>query len=147
MPHPLELPHQTGPVLVTLVYVALYYAFQLRGSLIRRSLARQYRERGETFDRYFGQDRTMLAADRVQLNMLEHMPPFLVLLWLHAVFVGPKSATIAGGIYVLARSAYPLLIGKQLGKDIKDVILLVTAPGYLVLIYLGAALLWRLLGA
>ena len=146
MPHPLELPHQTGPVLITVVYVALYYAFQIRGSLIRRTLARQYRERGETFDRYFGQDRTMLAADRVQLNMLEHMPPFLALLWLNAVFVGPGSATLAGGIYVLTRSAYPLLVGERMGKDIKDRILLVTAPGYLVLIYLGAALIWTLLG-
>ena len=88
----------------------------------------------------------MLAADRVQLNMLEHMPPFLVLLWLNAVLVGPRSATLAGGIYVLARGAYPLLSGGQMGQDIKERIALATVPGYLVLIYLGAALIWTILG-
>lgn len=146
MNHPLELPHQTGPVLVTLAYVALYYAFQIRVAIVRRTLAHQHQARGATFDRYFGQDRTMLAADRVQLNMLEHMPPFLVLLWLNAVLIGPRGATLAGGIYVLARGAYPLLSGGQMGQDIKERIALATVPGYLVLSYLGAALIWTILG-
>lgn len=147
MSPPLELPHQAGPVLVTLAYIGLYYAFQIRVALIRRTLAREYRARGETFDRYFGQDRTMLAADRVQLNMLEHMPPFLALLWLHAVLVSPSSATIAGGIYVLTRSTYPLLIGERMGRDVRALVFLATVPGYLVLIYFGAALLWAILGS
>ncbi|MFT5686586.1 MAG: hypothetical protein ACI8RZ_007542, partial [Myxococcota bacterium] len=140
MEHPLELSHQAGPVLVTLAYVALYYAFQIRVALTKARLAREYRKRNEKFDRYFGQDRQMLAVDRVQLNMLEHMPPFLVLLWLHAVFVGPTGATVAGTIYLLARGAYPLLIGGRLGRGVKASIFISTLPGYLVLVYFCSAL-------
>ena len=144
MDNPLSLPHQTGPLLVTLAYIALYYAFQIRVAITKRTLARQYRERGEKFDRYFSPDRTMLAVDRVQLNMLEHMPPFLVLLWLNAVFVGPTGATIAGGIYLLARGAYPLIVGNRLGRDIKALIIAATGPGYLVLVYFLGALIWAM---
>lgn len=146
MEHPLELSHQAGPVVITLAYVALYYAFQIRVALTKARLAGEYTARDEKFDRYFGQDRQMLAADRVQLNMLEHMPPFLVLLWLHAVFVGPTSATVAGAIYLLARGAYPILLGGRLGRGVKASIFISTLPSYLVLIYLGGALVTALLG-
>jgi hypothetical protein len=129
-----------GPIAVTLAYVLLYYAVQIYVARVKFGLAREYRDRGEKFDRYFGQDRRMLAADRVQLNMLEHMPPFLVLLWLHAVFVGPGSATLAGGVYLLARVSYPLMLGQQLGRGIRRQVLLATVPGYLVLAWLAGGL-------
>jgi hypothetical protein len=142
----LTLSHQAGPVLVTLAYVALYYAFQIRVALTKARLSREYAGRGEKFDRYFSQDRQMLAVDRVQLNMLEHMPPFLVLLWLNAVFIGPTGATIAGAIYLAARAAYPLLMGGRLGRGVRASIFIATLPGYLVLIYLAGALGMALLG-
>mmetsp|Transcript_30624 Transcript_30624/g.74624 ORF Transcript_30624/g.74624 Transcript_30624/m.74624 type:complete len:163 (+) Transcript_30624:203-691(+) len=44
--------------------------------------------------RYFGQDRRMLRADRIHLNTLEHMVPFLGMMWLHAVYVDVYRATV-----------------------------------------------------
>ncbi len=145
MPSPLDPSHQAGPIVVTLLYVGVYYAFQLYVMRVKMRLEAVYRARDERFDRYFGQDREMLAADRIQLNMLEHMPPFLVLLWLTAVFVGPGPATLGGVIYLLARLGYPLAMGSRLGRGIPARIMLSTAPGYLVLAGFSAALLVTLL--
>jgi hypothetical protein len=82
----------------------------------------------------------MLASDRAQLNMLEHMPVFLVLLWLNAAFVGPLGATVAGGIYVVARGAYPILMGARLGRGIRASLLAATVPGYFVIMYFAIRL-------
>ena len=60
----------------------------------------------------------MLAADRYVGNMLEHMPPFLILLWLNALFVGARGATVAGAAYVFCRLLYPVLMGRSLGKGV-----------------------------
>jgi hypothetical protein len=140
MPH--DLTHHAGPVAVTLAYLALYYAFQINILFVKGRLTREYAARGEKFDRYFGQDRELLAADRVQLNMLEHMGPFLALLWLDAVFVGPWNATVAGAAYVAARGAYPLLMGRRLGRSVSAPILFSTVTGYAVLVwFFGAVLL------
>jgi len=135
-----------GPIVVTLAYIGLYYLFQVYVLQVKTRLDRDYKARNESFDRYFGQDRQMLAADRVQLNMLEHMPPFLVLLWLNAAFVDPRSATIAGGVYVAARALYPLALGTRLGRGVRAAVLLSTVPGYLVLGWFSGALVWRLVG-
>jgi hypothetical protein len=141
----LDIAHQSGPMIVTLIYLGLYYAFMTNVAVVKTSLTRKYQKRGEKFDRYFGEDRQMLAADRIQLNMLEHMGPFLALLWLNAIFIGPRGATIAGGIYVGARALYPLLMGKRLGRGIQAKILISTGAGYLVLVYLVGALVVGLL--
>lgn len=129
-----------GPIAVTLAYLGLYYGFQLYILKVKATLASQYKARGDKFDRYFGQDREMLAADRLQLNTLEHMPPFLALLWLHAAFVGAETATIAGAVYVAARLVYPFLIGRRLGRNIQARVLLATGVGYAVLGYFMVSL-------
>lgn len=143
----LDLSAQTGPVIVTLLYIFVYYGTQINILRVKTALEREAKARGEKFDRYFGQDRTLLAADRMQLNMLEHMPPFLALLWLNAVFVGPMGATVAGGIYVASRASYPLLMGGRLGRGIPARILVATVPGYGVLLYLAGALVVALVQA
>jgi hypothetical protein len=125
-----------GPLLVTVAYVVVYYAMIGNQLLVRRRLRREYRARGESFDRYFGSDREMLAADRYVGNMLEHMPPFLLLLWLNAIFVEPRGASWAGAAYVFSRLLYPFVMGRRLGKGIRSRILFSTAIGYLVLAYL-----------
>ncbi len=124
-----------GPMGITLAYVCLYYGFMLNIMQTKIRLKREYSDRGEKFDRYFGEDREMLAADRLQLNLLEHMPPFLVLLWLVAVFVGPWWATAGGAVYLLSRLIYPFVLGRRLGRGVKGAILLATVPGYLVMAY------------
>jgi len=141
----IDIAPYAGPVVITLAYVVLYYAFQVNVARAKTQLSREYTARGERFDRYFSHDRQMLAADRIQLNMLEHMPPFLVLLWLVAVFVSPTRATIAGGVYVAARTLYPLLMGNRLGRGIRSVVLVSTVPGYLVLAWLLGELVTALL--
>lgn len=140
----MDISAYAGPLVVTLAYVALYYAFVIYVAWVKVDLQRRYEARGERFDRYFGDDREMLAADRMQLNTLEQMPPFLVLLWLHAVFVGSFGATVAGGVYVVARAAYPFLVGGRLGRGIPGRILVSTVPGYLVIAYFIGALSWTL---
>ena len=134
-----------GTVVVTLATVLLYYAFQIHVLRVKVRLDRAYDARGAKFDRYFGQDREMLAADRIQLNLLEHMTPFLALLWMESLFVSPAVATGAGAFYVVARAAYPFLMGGRLGRGVKAQIFLSTGVGYLVLTGLALHLLWALI--
>lgn len=135
-----------SPILVTVAYTALYFAMITYGLRVRMRLYRAHKARGERFDRYFNEDRGLLAADRMQLNMLEQMPVFLIGLWMHAVFVSPSAAGIAGWVYVACRAAYPFLLGKQLGKTIPFRIFYATMPAYGVLIYLYGGLIWALMG-
>ena len=127
---PLDVHHQAGPIAVTLVYLLFYYALQLYQMRVENRLFREYADRGEEFDRYFGQDREMLAADRMQLNTLEHMPAFLVLLWTNAVFVGPRATAIAGCVYVIARILYPIFLGQRVGRQAPARIVVATYLGY-----------------
>lgn len=129
-----------GPLLVTVAYIVLYYLLFANQLRVKTRLRRAYRARGETFDRYFNTDREMLAADRYVGNMLEHMPAFLVLLWLNAIFVGPRGAASAGAAYVLSRLLYPFMMGPQLGRGVPGRILFATIIGYGVIAYLAGRL-------
>jgi len=129
-----------GPLLVTVAYVVVYYLLVTNLLRVRMRLKREYEARGEKFDRYFGADREMLAADRYVGNMLEHMPPFLALLWLNAVFVGPHGATLGGAAYVGCRVLYPFLMGGRLGRGVPNRILFATLVGYAVLTYFAVRL-------
>jgi len=127
----------TGPAWVTLAYIGLYYVFITHGLRVKLRLKREYEERGEKFDRYFGQDREMLASDRIQLNMLEQMPPFLVLLWLHAFIVSSGEAAILGGVYTATRAVYPFMLRGRLGRNVPLRLLSVTFTGYAILAVFG----------
>lgn len=140
----LDLAAQTGPIAVTLAYVTLYYAFQINVLRVKTAQKKAYEARGEKFDRYFGQDRALLAADRVQLNTLEHMGPFLVLHGLNAVYVSPFSATVAGSLYVAARALYPFLIGERLGRGAPAIIVASTGVGYAVIAWYAGALIYAM---
>jgi len=135
----------TGPAWVTLAYVLVYYGTMTNVLRVKSRVFREHKERGETFDRYFGQDRTMLAADRVQLNMLEHMGPFLVLLWLHALVGSAAEATVAGGLYVALRVAYPMVLGGRMGRGVPPRILFVTVGGYAVVAFQAVRIAMALL--
>jgi len=126
-----------GPIAVTLAYIALYYGFMNHILLVKLRLQKSYAERGEKFDRYFSQDREMLAADRTQLNMLEHMPVFLVLFWLYVVLVSSSEATWLGGIYTASRAFYPIMLKGRMGLQIPMRILYVTATGYIILVIMA----------
>jgi hypothetical protein len=124
-----------GPLLVTLVYVLIYYSFQMYQLAVKNRLSKEYKARGEKFDRYFGNDRQMLAVDRYVLNTLEHMPPFLTLLWLTAIYVNDTQAVIPGTLYLLTRAVYPFLVGKEMGRNVAGRVMYATFLGYGVLTY------------
>lgn len=134
-----------GPIWVTFAYCLLYYAFVGNAARVKKALAREYAARGEPFDRYFTTDRRMLAADRLQLNTLEQMGPFLVLLWVYAIFVSPLSATVGGAVYVLARAVYPYFLSGRIGRDIPGRLLLTTLPGYAVIAWFAVSSVWATL--
>lgn len=127
----------SGPVLVTAAYLALWYYLLLvlqRGTKYR--LRDEYAARGEEFDRYFGKDSRMLAADRAVANTQEQMVPFLASLWLHARFVSVAHATALGALYVVLRAIYPLLLGRELSKTQSKRVFFATGPSYLIIFYL-----------
>ena len=126
----------SGPILVTAAYFGLWYALLLglqRGT--RYALRDEYAARGEEFDRYFGQDGRMLAADRAVINTHEQMGPFLTTMWMHAVFVSPHTAAALGGVYVVLRAIYPFLLGRSLSKTQSKRVFAVTGPAYLIVLY------------
>ena len=135
-----------GPLLVTVAYFVLWYYLLL--GLQRRTkyrLKRAYEDQGKSFDRYFGQDEEMLAVDRVVINTQEQMVPFIVALWLYAVFVSPVHATWAGAAYIALRSFYPLLMGKRVSKIQPKRVYLVTLPCYCIIFYMLGATVWSVL--
>ena len=127
----------SGPIVVTALYLALWYAllFGLQ-SRTKYRLVAAYAARGERFDRYFGQDREMLAADRAVANTHEQMGPFLAALWLHALFVSPTAAGVLGGAYVVLRAIYPVLLGRSVGETQSKKVFAVTGPCYAIVAYL-----------
>jgi uncharacterized MAPEG superfamily protein len=135
-----------APVAVTAAYIAIYYLTTTNVARVKARLFREYKARGEKFDRYRTPDPQMLAADRIQLNMLEHMPPFLVLLWLAALFGSPARAALYGSLYVASRIVYPFVMGKQLGRNVPRRILFATVTGYLVLAALAIEIAVAMIG-
>ncbi len=126
-----------GPVVVTVAYFVLWYYLLLvlqRGT--KYKLLAEYAARGESFDRYFGQDGRMLAADRAVANTHEQMVPFLLAMWLHAVFVSQTAAAGLGMVYVVLRALYPVLLGKSLSKTQSKRVFFVTGPCYGIIVYL-----------
>jgi len=131
-----------GPILVSVAYFLLWYFLLLglqRGT--KYPLKREYAAEGKEFDRYFGQDPQMLAADRAVLNTQEQMVPFLAALWLHAVFVSIVHATWLGAAYVLLRAFYPALLGKLQSRRVAWV----TFPCYLIVFYMLGSTAWAAL--
>ena len=130
-----------GPLVVTVAYFLLWYCF-LFGLQTRTKyrLKARYQKEGKAFDRYFGQDEEMLAADRAVANTQEQMGPFLVSLWLFAIFASPTYATWLGAAYVALRGVYPFLLGKRVSKAQSKRVALVTFPCYaIVFTMLGGA--------
>jgi hypothetical protein len=148
MPASVDLIAQRGPILVTAAALGLWYAllFGLQ-SRTKYRLKAEYAARGEVFDRYLGQDRRMLAADRAVANTQEQLLPFLVALWLHAIFVSPAHATGLGAAWVLLRASYPLLLGRELAGTQSKRVFFVTGPCYLIIATLLGRVVLAALGA
>ena len=130
-----------GPVVVTVAYFILWYYLLLgRQTRTKYRLKARYEKEGKVFDRYFGQDEEMLAVDRAMANTHEQMGPFLVSLWLFAIFSSPTHATWLGAAYVVLRAVYPVLLGKRVSKTQSKRVAFVTFPSYaIVFTMLGGA--------
>ena len=138
----------SGPILVTVLYLVFWYYLLLilqRGTKYR--LKEKYEKQGREFDRYFGQDNEMLSADRAVINTQEQMVPFLLSMWLHAIFVSVSVATILGVIYVVIRALYPILLGNEVSKIQTKRVYFATLPGYLIVFYLFGSLAYHALVA
>lgn len=85
--------------------------------------------------KYASKEGLGLLSDRTFLNMVEQAPLFLTALWMHAVFVCPKSAAKAAYYYIGFRSIYPFCFCKG---STTPWILISTVPNY--------ATIWYLLG-
>ena len=137
-----------GPVVVTVAYLLLWYSllFGLQTRTKYRLKAR-YENEGKVFDRYFGQDEEMLAADRAVANTHEQMGPFLISLWMFALFASPIWATRLGAAYVVLRAIYPFLLGERVSKVQSKRVALVTFPCYLIVFALLGGAAWRALSS
>ena len=131
-------------IIVTLCYILLYYVFMMNVLRVKMKVIRQCKEKGEHFERYTVHYPELLAADRIQLNMLEHMPPFLILLWLQARVVSPDSAALLGWIYLVLRVLYPFLLGTEIKRSFRLRVLLTTFPAYGVMVVMGFWILMNL---
>lgn len=78
---------------------------------------------------------------RTQLNQLEQMPPFLLALWMHALFVDPTRAGQLGLLYTALRALYPFLY-----QNFPILMAVVTFPNYGIIAYLLVTVLLRAFG-
>ena len=132
--------------MVSVAYMGPWYYLLLglqRGTKYRRKA--EYEAQGKVFDRYFGQDDQMLSADRAVTNTHEQMGPFLVSLWLCAVFYSASFATALGAAYVVLRAAYPRALGRRVSKMNPKRVAFVTTPCYAIVFTMLGCTLWAVL--
>jgi hypothetical protein len=130
---------------VTILYIILYYLLMVYGLVVKMKILKRCKAEGVVFDRYSQQYPELFASDRMQLNTLEHMPPFLVLMWLNALVVGPHSATILGSIYLVLRILYPFFMGYKLKNLVPLRLFINTFSGYAVLLIMVIGIVIELL--
>eukprot|EP00301_Raphidiophrys_heterophryoidea_P026261 c9021_g1_i2.p1 GENE.c9021_g1_i2~~c9021_g1_i2.p1 ORF type:complete len:145 (-),score=33.44 c9021_g1_i2:76-510(-) len=118
------------PILATFAYFVLYYVFLFSQSKVKLALMKEAKKKGEKFiPPYYSTEKRMLCADRTAANMLEQLPPFLVSMWMYAVFVDANVAGYLGLAYTAIRSFYPFVFGSMKA-------LYVTIPNYLIIYYM-----------
>ncbi|MDA8793703.1 MAPEG family protein [Bacteriovoracaceae bacterium] len=140
-----EIQQLKGPILVTIFYVCFWYFLLILQIKTKFRLIKKYKKDGKRFDRYFGQDGEMLASDRVVINAQEQMVPFIISLWLCALFSSPVTATWCGSIYIGLRLLYPILLGKTLSHLVNPRVFFVTFPSYVLIFYMLGKVTWRVL--
>ena len=142
----MEFSEKFAPVIwVTLTYIGVYYAFLVNVLRVKVRVVQACKSQGVRFDRYTSVDPQLRAADRIQLNTLEHMPAFLSLLWLHAAVIDPSQAATLGWLYVALRILYPFFVGAQLSENIRRRVLINTFSGYLILMSMAGSVIYGLI--
>jgi len=140
-PHADALDYYKGVLAVTLSYFVLWYIFLFRQSYVNRRIKSKFQKDDKTFNRWYSTYPPMLNADRTVANTIEQGIPFLVSLWLYAIFVDATYATILGFAYVAVRSIYPLVWGRP------PWLFLSTVPGYGIVWYMLGAVVLKAFGS
>ena len=111
-----------------------YYKYKNKNSKkTDDNLSRQTTSPGITSFRnvkyYNTTDLLALNGDRTVGNFVEQAILFLPLLWIHALFVDPRSSLSICILYTIIRSVYPFVFYTKY-------MFLCTIPGYMILFYL-----------
>lgn len=121
-------------VAVTLVWLALYYAFCWGQSFAKVYVYAHHASGGEKTmaEVKYGAPTGGLClwADRTFGNLHEQSLPFLAALWLNAVFVGADNAALYGKLWLGARAFYPILFPLSWPTKRWPLLWLSTFPGY-----------------
>ena len=132
------------PILATSSALATWYWMLLYGqSRLKYKLVSEYKSKGEEFDRYYGKDPRMLAADRIVGNTHEQLIPFLAALWIHAIFVDADKAGKLGFLWVTLRICYSFLMPKRLENRQPKYLATTTFPQYFIIAYLIGTAAYR----
>lgn len=118
---------------VTVAFLVLYYIFLYGQAISKFYLFFQARKTDPKVKfgkiKYSNPDLVARIADRTAGNMIEQAVPFLVSLWLSAIFVSPTGAAKLGWLWLLFRSFYPFVFsGPWLPLS--------TVPGYVIVFML-----------
>jgi amino acid permease len=70
-----------------------------------------------------------------------------VALWLFALFVSPRAATVLGTVYLVLRCFYPRLLGRELSRMQPKRVYFVTLPSYALIFYMLGATVWTVFGS
>jgi hypothetical protein len=135
-----QLKHFAPVIKATGAYAALYFSFASFQSFSKFYLFHKENQKTDSSAKksikeikYDSKDGLGLVSDRTFLNMVEQAPMFLTALWMHAVFVCPKSAAKAAYWYIGFRSIYPFCFMKG---STTPWIALSTFPNYFTVWYL-----------
>ena len=106
-------PSEFNPVIrVSTAFVALYFVFLYLQSFSKFYLFFKARAKDPKANfakiKYANTDLLAVTVDRTVGNMMEQAIPFLLSLWLCAVFESPVYAAKLGWYWLLFRAAYPI---------------------------------------
>jgi len=129
------------PVLqVTFAYIVMWYIFLYSQSIYTR-IAHAFQKSGKEKEKLslaqmkYGspleKGKSILRFDRTVGNTMEQMIPFLLGLWLHALFVSVDGAAKLGWYYIMSRLLYPVMFLQPF-----PAILVSTLPGYAIIFLL-----------
>merc|ERR1712113_1161508 len=105
---PLEMDEYSLVVGATVAYFLMWYGFLCHQMIMRGSASQRAESKGINLTRFDYRFADWEMADRTLLNAQEQMVPFLLPMWLYAVFCNPHAAGVLGYIYVLFRFLYPI---------------------------------------
>jgi len=138
---------------VTVLYMLMYISFMILqlntrdAAVARAKVAGKTLPEGKPFASYVADDEGARMGERVFLNTLEQMGPFLISLWMCAAFVSCELATVLGSVAIVARCLMPLLWSMGPGGAWNIKVELSTQPYYIcVTAMLGATFFWSCTG-